>query len=126
MRNKGGFMTQAIKKEGERLYTVFSFVGCIHKYRGKTTLEYIPLKEYLTNKCYDYTVKDIFSYRGLGLYFESREMSISDIRDNVSRGFVVVSITKTMKLMEVKSYVDAGFRVLFMRYKDYNAMRKEY
>ena len=117
-------MTQAIKKEGEKLYTVFSFVGRIREYRDKTMLKYIPLKEYLTNEGCSGTVKDFFSYRGL--YFESREMSISDIRDNVSRGFVVVSITKTMKLMEVKSYVEAGFRVLFMRSKDYNAMRKEY
>ena len=117
-------MTQALKKEGEKLYTVFSFVGRIHEYCDKTTLEYIPLKEYLTNKGCGDTVKDFFSYRGL--YFESREMSIPDIRDNVSRGFVVFAISSTVKLKEVKDYIEAGFNVLFMRAKDYNAMRKEY
>lgn len=115
-------MTQAIKKEGEKLYTVFSFVGRIHC--GKDTLEYIPLEKYLSTEGYGDTVKDFFQYRGV--YFESREMSISDIRDNISRGFVVFAISSTVKLKEVEDYVKAGFNVLFMRAKEYNAMRKEY
>lgn len=116
-------MTQAIKANNEKTYTVFSFAGLIRWEHSKETLKYKPLEECL-NERYSGTVKDFFNDRGL--YFEGREMSVSDIRDNISRGFVVIAISSTMNLREVKDYVKGGFNVLFMRSKDFNAMKKEY
>lgn len=120
-------MTQPIKAKGEKVYNTYTFSG-VWQWKSKgQELKAMSLKECFQtvfSTSYDNDMKQFFETRNF--HFDMREMSLEDIRENVEKGFVFFPFSSTVRKNEVMQYMDAGFNVLFMRAKDFNAMKKEY
>jgi hypothetical protein len=106
-------------------FTAFEFVGMWDK-REKVTKS-MSLHRFLTYEfigCGEDDTKALFeSYYSR---FESKEMSLEDIRKAIAGGTVFFPVTVSCKKKDVMEYIKKGFSVRFVRFTEYKRMLRAY
>ena len=69
------------------------------------------------------TAEEVFSFRENG--FEPEEKSAEEIYSMVAGGFAFFPISRGTRAGDIRSYIEAGFNVAFLRAGDFRRLRKD-
>lgn len=109
-------------------FTVYDFKGIHYRsWNGECRVEKMTLK-----KCFDVVFSSPYSQRNMKQFWDCNycyditELSVEDIRDLVEKGYVFIPFSVNVDKDDVFAYINAGLKPLFMKAKEYIAMKKEY
>lgn len=106
-------------------FTAYEFVGMWD--RQEKVTKSMSLHRFLTYGfigCGEDGVKALFE--SSFSRFESKEMSLEDIRKAIAGGTVFFPITVSCKKEDVMEYIEKGFDVRFVRFTEYKRMLRAY
>ena len=102
-------------------YTIYringyvTYSGVERKSSLSTAIEFMKLWD-------SQTVADLFNNRNS--LISQYEKTIEQIKNYIENGFIIFPVSKTVKIRDVKMYMNNGFTPLFMKSKEYNKLRK--
>jgi hypothetical protein len=106
-------------------FTAYEFVGMWD--RREEVTKSMSLRRFLTYEFIGYGEDDTKAlFESSYSRFESKEMSLEDIRKAIAGGTVFFPITVSCKKKDVMEYIEKGFNVRFVRFTEYKRMLRAY
>ena len=111
-------------------YRVYNFKGVPHQsWNGEHRFEKMSIEKCINKSFFipgRYGRRNMKEFWECNYEYDTTELSILDIRDLVEKGYVFIPFAAAVDKDDVLHLIKAGLTPLFMRCKDYNAMKKQY
>lgn len=119
-------MTQPLHKKGVKVYDTFTFSGIWQQKLTGRELLTMSLRECLEdvyNTSFQKTMKGFFIS---SFHFDIREATAEDIRTWIEKGYIILPFSESVKRTDVLDFIKAGFKPVFMKYRDFKSLQKEF
>ena len=115
---------------GYKLYTFTGLTKCDGTTKSISLYEVIKEHSKLFENHYmgidSYNANTILLFENKLFCFEANCYEMESIQDCIEKGTVIIPFSRTYFIMDLISYYEQGFDVMFMKIKDYKQFKKDY